>query len=100
MKFPCTMCGACCRSIGNAVEFAKKLPEDNDIADAFRNFPHPINSDGSCSMLVDNKCSVYETRPDICNVDKVYEKYYKKMYTKHQAYALNQKMCKMAQNAG
>ena len=32
------------------------------------NFPHPINSDNSCSMLDENGlCSIYEDRPIICN---------------------------------
>ena len=97
MKFPCSQCGSCCRTIGSAIELAKQLPPDNDITDAFRNFPHAVNPDGSCSKLVLNKCSIYDTRPDICRVDKVYEKYYAKTHTKHQAYELNKKMCKVAQ---
>lgn len=49
MAFNCTQCGACCRR-------AFLLP----------GFPYPLNPDGSCSKLVGNLCSIYETRPDIC----------------------------------
>lgn len=34
-------------------------------------FPYKANKDGSCEKLVDNRCSIYETRPDVCNVEKV-----------------------------
>jgi Fe-S-cluster containining protein len=33
----------------------------------------PSNPDGSCIYLKDNKCSVYENRPFICNVEKMYQ---------------------------
>ncbi len=49
-------------------------------------FTEPVNEDGSCSHLKDNKCTIYENRPEICRVDKLYEQqneldklaYYKK----------------------
>lgn len=49
MSFNCTKCGACCRR-------AFLLP----------GFIYPVKPDGSCSKLVNNQCSVYETRPDVC----------------------------------
>lgn len=49
MAFNCTKCGACCRR-------AFLMP----------GFPFPVNPDGACSKLVDNQCSIYETRPAIC----------------------------------
>jgi Fe-S-cluster containining protein len=52
--FPCTACGVCCTNIKTfpfAEEFALK--------------------DGSCKHLTkENKCGIYETRPDFCNVKK------------------------------
>ena len=33
-------------------------------------FPYNVKADGSCEMLQDNKCLVYETRPSICRVDE------------------------------
>ena len=37
-------------------------------------FGLPDRGDGACANLNENnQCSIYETRPDICRVDKVYE---------------------------
>ena len=56
--FPCNRCGACCRSI-------KHVPELKDYD----------RGDGACKYLVgepgqEHTCSIYETRPDVCRVDK------------------------------
>lgn len=54
-KFGCIGCGACCRTVIN-------IPGV---------FEEPINPDGSCSHLTaDNRCDIYETRPQICHIDK------------------------------
>lgn len=57
MKFLCTSCGACCRRVG-----------------AVPNFPEPIKPDGSCIHLEDNKCKIYETRPELCRVEDLHGK--------------------------
>ena len=54
MKFPCTSCGACCRRVA-------QVP-DHGL---------PVKDDGSCGHLVNNLCSIYHHRPDICRVDKM-----------------------------
>ena len=51
--FRCTQCGCCCRMVG-----------------LLKDFPYKSKADGSCEMLQDNKCLVYETRPSICRVDE------------------------------
>jgi|TARA_R110000824_G_scaffold9137_2_gene41142 Fe-S-cluster containining protein len=56
MKFLCSQCGLCCKLAGF-------LKSTKDVL--------PINKDGSCSNLIDNKCSIYEDRPDICRVEKM-----------------------------
>lgn len=58
--FPCTKCGCCCKRLGKAIK--------EGIG-----FPYRAKENGECEMLEDNKCKVYDTRPDICNVDKVIE---------------------------
>jgi Fe-S-cluster containining protein len=75
MKFLCSQCGACCRNIS-------KL-----------GLPH--NGDGVCSYLnrETNKCSIYETRPDICRVDKMFENYFKPKMSKKEFYKINTKAC-------
>lgn len=55
-EFPCTQCGCCCKR-------AKQVLDQGSIL-----FPYGYKEDGSCEMLIDNKCSVYENRPDICNI--------------------------------
>lgn len=66
-KFPCTQCGACCRRISRAIEFVKTMSPEKQKMFAF---PY-THTDGICDMLVDNKCSVYEDRPLLCNIERV-----------------------------
>lgn len=50
---------------GNTSEIIKQLAE----------FPHAYDqTTGACSKLgPDNKCTIYEDRPDICNRQKMYK---------------------------
>jgi hypothetical protein len=67
-EFPCTQCSLCCRKISEVLSSpaASISPLVKRVIDAF---PYKADETGSCEMLVDGKCSVYENRPDICNVD-------------------------------
>ena len=99
MKFPCTLCGNCCRSVGKQIEFAR-LAKDNGgtspIIDEILSFPYKVDETGACEKLVDNKCSVYEDRPDICNVNKIYDKYGKDLQMSlKQWHKLNIRACEM-----
>lgn len=67
MSYPCSGCGCCCKKADIAIERYKILEPDYV-------FPYKIKS-GVCSKLKDNKCSVYDERPILCNVDKLAEKY-------------------------
>jgi len=62
--YPCTSCGACCRRIDKIVEGFKQIGLE---------FPYKWDEQGVCEKLVDNKCSVYETRPLMCNIEGVAE---------------------------
>lgn len=54
-SFDCTKCGACCKSL-----------EGHPLT------THLDRGDGTCKHLrEDNTCRIYETRPDICRVDKM-----------------------------
>ena len=56
MEFNCSQCGACCMVAG-------------------RSGLMPSKEDGSCEYLTDdNKCSIYDDRPDICSIRKTYKK--------------------------
>ena len=43
--------------------------------------------------LKDNICTIYDHRPTICNVDLMYEKYYKEYMSKEKFYELNSQVC-------
>ncbi len=49
MTFNCTQCGACCKILPKYVA------------------PELVGENGFCKHLKDNKCTIYENRPDICN---------------------------------
>ncbi len=62
--FKCNRCGCCCKNIGYVQE-----------AD-FLN-----RGDGVCKYYSDDKkmCMIYDFRPDICRVDKMYKRFKDKM---------------------
>lgn len=77
MKFNCDCCGICCKNIGN-------IPQ----------LKFYDNGSGQCIHLTkDNKCSIYDKRPEICNVSIMYKKYYSNSFTKIEFYELNYKIC-------
>jgi uncharacterized protein len=75
-KFPCTNCGACCRSITNAEHL-----KDFDLGN------------GQCIYLEDNQCSIYKNRPLLCRIDEAYEKVFYQWYSKEEYYQLNAMAC-------
>jgi Fe-S-cluster containining protein len=44
-------------------------------------------------LTKDNLCSIYETRPLVCNVDKGYEAFFSKVMSKEEFNKLNRKIC-------
>lgn len=79
MAFPCTGCGQCCRRISGLV--------------GKPSFPYKAKDDGSCEMLTaDNKCSIYDTRPEVCRVDKMIEK---AGMDKERAYKMTAELCNL-----
>lgn len=75
-KFKCSKCGECCRHI--------------DLIPALAEYDVGT---GKCKYLSDSLCSIYNNRPDICNVDVMFEKVYSKYYTKDEFYKLNEICC-------
>lgn len=74
--FPCAKCGECCRHI--------------DLIPQLVQFDR---GDGSCIYLRGNLCAIYESRPEICRVDKMYDIYFSEIYPKTVFYQLNLKVC-------
>jgi len=71
--FPCTGCGLCCQRMHEVFDNLKELRKYPVMFNAVVEFPHDIRKDGSCSKFIDGKCSVYEDRPLLCNVQKLGE---------------------------
>lgn len=77
MAWVCTKCGECCRHVGEV----KGMEE----------FARP---DGACVFLTDdNLCSIYDNRPLICNVSKVYETFFKDSMSENDFYKITQDAC-------
>ncbi len=74
------MCGKCCKNLLN-----------NNL------YKHLHTGDGICIYFNNEKllCNIYNERPDICNVDLSYEKYFKSIYTKEEYYELNYEGCRI-----
>lgn len=77
MSFHCSQCGECCRHI-NLVPQLAEFDQGN----------------GVCINLRGNKCAIYENRPEICNVDLMYEKYFASTFSREEFYALNEVACR------
>ena len=76
--FNCTQCGLCCKYVG-------KFPFMKNYA----------RLDGSCKYLGENNlCSIYDKRPDICNVDKIYERYFANKMSIDEWHKFNEEQCK------
>lgn len=77
-KFPCTNCGACCKSI-TGIDFLAEF----DLGH------------GQCKFLNEknNQCSIYQDRPLLCRIDEAYEKIYANHFSKEEFYKLNAVAC-------
>jgi len=80
--FPCTACGLCCQNISKIEEL-----KDYDLGN------------GTCMYfdVLTNGCQIYETRPDICSLDKMFQLEYKKYFNKETFYMENAKVCNALQ---
>ena len=77
MIFVCDRCGICCKHI-EQISQLKKFDSGN----------------GQCIHLTNkNLCAIYSKRPDICNVDKMYEIHFKGLMSKEEYISLNIKAC-------
>lgn len=58
-RFDCDCCGLCCRNIGG-------IPQLSQFD----------RGDGVCCHLSDeNLCKIYESRPEVCSVDRMYSRF-------------------------
>ncbi len=80
--FSCTKCGICCQNISQISEL-----KNYDLGD------------GTCKYfnILSQECDIYDTRPTVCSIDKMYEVLYAKHFTKQEFYSLNSKACNLMQ---
>lgn len=97
MSFPCTGCGLCCRAAGVTVMVSRSEVASGNLDPLIVEtaaFPYEFDADGKCeNLLDDNSCAVYETRPDICNVARTYEKHYASNQTRQEVYEETAQVC-------
>lgn len=77
LMFSCDKCGLCCRRVG---QFAYMHEYDR--------------GDGVCKHLTDdNLCAIYDSRPDICNTDKMYERVFASKMSREDFDKMNMDAC-------
>ncbi|HDO1331336.1 TPA: YkgJ family cysteine cluster protein [Aeromonas veronii] len=81
--FPCTQCGQCCRNV--------HLAEETRYLD---------RGDGACLHYcdADKQCRIYETRPDICRVERQFRMNYSGLYSWEEFVEANAKVCQVLQS--
>ena len=82
--FPCERCGLCCQNVGHS-PFGKSLALANGVCKYFN----------SKTKL----CIIYYNRPFFCNIDAVYNKFYRDKMSKNMFFQLNKNICKSLQEA-
>ncbi len=66
------------------------------LAEAIAEFPYQAKEDGSCEMLEDNRCKVYDNRPLLCDVGRIAEET-KMPVSREKWFEMNYKACKSLQ---
>lgn len=104
-SFPCTGCGLCCQKAGKSVLIARQLQQEGNTSAYVAEiaaFPYSFDRNGRCEKLSpDDKCAVYEQRPDICKVDVSYQKHYQNEHTWADYVQLSAAICnKLMEEAG
>lgn len=82
-KFPCSGCGLCCKRL-NTIKY--EIPKSI--------FPYNWDESGRCEMLTDDdKCAVYDDRPLICNIDRMYDTVHNGSMTREDYHMMNAIIC-------
>lgn len=83
--FPCTACGACCRSI-HLIE--EKYKDQFEVKEDGKTCVHLGN---------DNKCTIYNDRPEICKIKGNYMKMFLEIMPLEDYYKATAESCKQMQ---
>ena len=68
MAFNCTSCGECCKNMDKVLSSPAPF---QFLEKATREFPYGVKENGHCEKLEDNKCTVYDNRPLLCDVERL-----------------------------
>ncbi|MBQ9486532.1 MAG: YkgJ family cysteine cluster protein [Selenomonadaceae bacterium] len=79
-KFNCDACGLCCRHI-NRSDWLEDFDSGNGVCKY-------LNTDT-------NLCKIYDTRPDICSVERAYKKYFSDQYSEEEFLRINYEACEI-----
>jgi Fe-S-cluster containining protein len=66
----------CCKQVGKVLanrSAALPLLQDTPLGQYLVDFPYQAAEDGSCEMLENNVCLVYDNRPTLCNIKNFVE---------------------------
>jgi hypothetical protein len=80
--FPCSGCGLCCQNISNINELVSF-----DLGNGMCKYFNPLLK----------HCEIYDTRPEICRVDEMYNIQYYRNFTKEEFYIKNANACNALQ---
>ena len=79
--------------VGTVLENVENVHEPI-LKEALASFPYSTREDGSCEMLINNHCFVYEDRPMVCNVERMQQAYEEAYGTsKEEYYNLSISVC-------
>lgn len=94
LQFPCTKCGACCRTVGFVSKRFREIPDEQltPLEKEFKYFPYKT-ANGVCEKYdAAIGCTIYEQRPSVCSIEKTYERHFKGS-TPEDFIAANKKAC-------
>jgi len=77
--FKCDMCGICCQSVSLS-----------------KTYKHLDRGDGTCRFYEEDthRCSIYSSRPLICNIEAYYEAELKGKLDKTEYFEMNYEVCR------
>ena len=74
--YPCKQCGCCCKNIPDI--------EGLEVFD---------RGDGVCKFLENKSCTIYESRPELCQGGYVYQNFYSDKMTVEDFHSESKKWC-------
>jgi Fe-S-cluster containining protein len=71
----------------------KGIDDADTVSKLLCAFPYAFNLKGECEKLFNGLCTVYDKRPIVCDVDKMWALHYSDNINQKDFYALNKMKC-------